>query len=87
MGVYNESLFNETNGTCSAIHSAYGYAIARSVSYFQMFVRPVGDVLTNETVRDVIHQEMNQFSDEFAVARKKLSTVADAVYRLVRIAI
>ena len=64
-------------------HSDYGHAIALSVSYFYMFVRPVGDVLTNQTVREVNHRETG-FADEYATTREHLIVVAKGIYELVR---
>ena len=63
--------------------SDYGEAIALSVSYFHKFVRPVGDVLTNETVKEVNHREEG-FADEYAKTRGNLTVVAKGVYKLVR---
>ena len=62
--------------------SDYGHAIALSVSYFHMFVRPVGDVLTNETVKEVNHREEG-FADEYVTTRGNLTVVAKGIYKLV----
>ena len=66
----------------SMTRSDYGHAISESVSYLQMFVRPVGDILTNETVREVIDMEPD-FADEFATCRNHLAVAATGVYQLV----
>lgn len=81
----NKTIFDPevTNYTCSAHkHSDYGYAIANSVTYLQMFVRPVGDILTNETVREVIEHELG-YSAQYSAARDHLSIVTKQVYQLV----
>ena len=78
-----EDAIIEDSTNCSALHSDYGYAIAASVSFLQLFVRPVGDVLTNETVREVIKRETG-FAGNFSTIREKLATVAQQVYNLVR---
>ena len=67
---------------CSALHSDYGYAIAYSVSFLQKFVRPVGDALTNETVREVIEHQSG-FADKFLTIHGKLATLTEDVYTLV----
>lgn len=66
------------------ILSDYAHAIALSVSYFQMFLRPVGDVLTNETVYEVIDRETG-FADEFSTIRSNLTVIINRLYKLVSI--
>ena len=89
VGVYGgeDTIFSHIenkNGTCTALLSDYGFSIAKSVAFLHMFVRPVGDVLTNETVREVIEREEG-FSVSFSTTRDKLATVAEQVYDLVSI--
>ena len=79
-GVYGDPLNQLLSENMTS--SDYGYAIASSVSYFHMFVRPVGDVLTNETVKEVNHREEG-FADEYAITRGNLTVVAKGVYKLV----
>lgn len=80
---YGDLGVNGGSSNCSALHSDYGYAIAKSVSFLQMFVRPVGDVLTNETVREVIERRTG-FFDNYYTILGKLDTLTDDVYKLVR---
>ena len=82
MGIYGDPehtiITNETEYN-------YGHYIAASVAYFYSFIRPIGDVLTNETVREVIDMEPG-FEADFAAARGKLIAVASNIYQLVIIA-
>ena len=85
-GDHGDTIFSDidNNGSCIALPSDYGYAIAKSVAFLQMFVRPVGDVLTNETVREVIEQEEG-FATNFSAVRDNLASTAEQLYDLVRI--
>ena len=80
VGVYGDAAHNILSD--SMTRSDYGHAISESVSYLQMFVRPVGDILTNETVREVIDMEPD-FADEFATCRNHLAVAATRVHQLV----
>lgn len=82
VGVYTSLL--PTTGSASWILSDYAHAIALSVSYFQMFVRPVGDVLTNETVYEVIDRKTG-FADEFSTIRSNMTVIIKRLYKLVRL--
>lgn len=80
VGIYGDSehtlITNETE-------YYYGHYFASSVAYFYSFIRPVGDVLTNETVREVIDLEPG-FATDLAASREKLIVVATNIYRLVK---
>lgn len=79
--VYNTSILPiSVNSTL--ISSDYAHAIALSVSYFQMFVRPVGDVLTNETVREVIDR-LAGFADDFSNISDHVAEIISGLYKLV----
>lgn len=79
--VYNTSILPiSINSTL--ISSDYAHAIALSVSYFQMFVRPVGDVLTNETVREVIDR-LAGFADKFSTISDNMTVIINGLYKLV----
>ena len=64
----------------------YGHYIASSVAYFYSFIRPVGDVLTNETVREVIDLEPG-FATDLAAVRETLIVVASNIYQLVGLSV
>ena len=64
------------------VHSDYGHALAASVGRLYTFVRPVGDVLTNETVREVIDMEEG-FAEDFSDVLTKVGEVATKLYDLV----
>lgn len=82
VGVYGDRVHNILESDMTL--SDYGHAIAESVSYLQMFLRPVGDILTNETVREVKYHEAG-FADNFSDVRDHLEAVAKGVYNLVSI--
>ena len=63
-------------------NSDYGHAMAKSVAYYYSFVRPLGEVLTNETVREVVNREEG-YCDEFSIALNKTTVVINKIYKLV----
>ena len=58
------------------------HALAKSVSLFHTFLRPLGNALTNETVREVIDQEEGSVREELFFAYGNI-TVATKIYQLV----
>ena len=79
----NAGILDSSISDCSARRSEYAYAIAYSVSRLQLFLRPIGDALTNETVREVIERQAG-FSNTFLTIHGKLATLTKDVYTLVR---
>lgn len=82
VGVYGIADHNILRENSTTTHSDYGRSIAESVSYLQMFVRPVGDLLTNETVREVFGSETG-FATVFSTVRSHLVVVTIGIHRLV----
>lgn len=82
VGVYGIGDHNILRGSSGITHSDYGRSIAESVSYLQMFVRPVCDLLTNETVREVFGNERG-FATVFSTVRTYLVVVTTGIHRLV----
>lgn len=82
VGVYGIADHNILRENSTTTHSDYGRSIAESVSYLQMFVRPVGDLLTNETVREVFDSETG-FATVFSTVRSHLVVVTIGIHRLV----
>lgn len=64
------------------VHSDYGHALAASVGHLYAFIRPLGDVLTNETVREVIDIEEG-FAEDLSDALSQTGEVATKLYDLV----
>lgn len=82
VGVYGIGDNNILRESSTTNHSDYGRSVAESVSYLQMFVRPVGDLLTNETVGEVFSNERG-FATVFSTVRTYLVVVTTGIHRLV----
>lgn len=57
--------------------------MAASVSIFQSFLRPFGDALTEETLREVVEMQPNSVRKELLEIYRALATVAIKTYQLV----
>ena len=82
VGVYGIADRNILQGSSAMNHSDYGRSIAESVSYLRMFVRPIGDLLTNETVREVFGNERG-YATAFSTVRTHLVVATTGIHRLV----
>ena len=60
------------------------HALARSVSLFHSFLRPLGDALTEETVSEVAGLEENSVREELLAIYGNI-TVATKIYQLVSV--
>ena len=58
------------------------HALAARVSIFHMFLRPVGDALVSETLREVAEME-DSFREELFDVYGDLAAVATKLYQLV----
>ena len=61
------------------------YSIAASVSIFQSFLRPFGDALTEETLREVAQQQPDTVRQDLYDIYGSLATAATKTYQLVRL--
>lgn len=77
VGLYAGELNGEHSRKSDADH-----ALAKSVSIFRTFVRPLGNALTNETVRAVIGQGEDSVREDLHYVYGNI-TVATKIYQLV----
>ena len=65
------------------LNETYPYeGLARSVSLFHSFLRPLGDALTEETVREIAGLEEDSVREELLAIYGSI-TVATKIYQLV----
>ena len=75
VGIYTESLINDDVPT--------GHALAVGVTAFRSFLRPLGQVLTEETVREVICRKEDSVWKELDSVFGNATTAAKKLYQLV----
>lgn len=78
VGVYNSTLIH-TYMLLNSVH----HSMAKSVSIFQSFLRPFGDSLTEETLREVVLMQPGSVREELYDIYDFLATVTTKTYQLV----